>query len=243
MAEHAIKRVQTGISGLDGILCGGIPAKSIILLCGRPGVGKTIITLQYTMAAISRGEPVVYVSIEESMDSKIRNALSFGWDLVKAEHNDLLEVFDISMISPNQNIEETVEIKGHNNFNLEAELEKSVRRLNAKHVIIDPLTSILINEPRSGKKRYIVSNLFDTIRNLKCTAIITSESIPSETDFYMEQFLADGVILLNKDILNYNLIKTIRVDKMRAVNFDEQPRRYYISDKGFQINNNEPVLT
>jgi KaiC/GvpD/RAD55 family RecA-like ATPase len=58
----------------------------------------------------------------------------------------------------------------------------------------------------------------------------------------MEQFLSDGVILLQKDIREYQLIKTIRVDKMRGMQFDEQPRRYTITSRGFQVFNAESVL-
>jgi KaiC/GvpD/RAD55 family RecA-like ATPase len=58
----------------------------------------------------------------------------------------------------------------------------------------------------------------------------------------MEQFLSDGVILLNKDLRDYNLIKTIRIDKMRGTQYDEQPRRYMISTRGFQVMSKEPVL-
>jgi KaiC/GvpD/RAD55 family RecA-like ATPase len=58
----------------------------------------------------------------------------------------------------------------------------------------------------------------------------------------MEQFLADGVILLSKDVRDYQLIKTLRIDKMRGIAFDEQPRRYIITSRGFQVINTEPVL-
>lgn len=88
----------------------------------------------------------------------------------------------------------------------------------------------------------MVSQLFQTIRDLGCTSLITSEGIPSEGDFYMEQFLADGVILLEKNLQDYRLIKTLRIDKMRGIDFDDQPRRYVISSKGMQVFNKEAVL-
>ena len=65
MAEYEIPRILTGITGIDEMLGGGIPEKSIILVCGGPGVGKIILTLQYMMSAIERGEPCVYLTLEE----------------------------------------------------------------------------------------------------------------------------------------------------------------------------------
>ena len=82
MADYHIERCETGIDGLDEMLGGGVPEKSITLLCGGPGAGKTILTLQYMMTAVKRGEPCVYVSLEEPIEKKIQNAKAFGWDMV-----------------------------------------------------------------------------------------------------------------------------------------------------------------
>lgn len=243
MEEYEVARVETGINGLDEMLGGGIPEKGIILLCGGPGSGKTIMTLQYMMTAVSWGEPVVYVSLEESMEKKTKNALAFGWDLADAEQKDIIETLDIYMVPHSQGVVEPIDRrKGKIQFSIENEIETAVKRIGAKHIIIDPVTSILVHESRSGKKRYLIGQLFDTIRSLGCSAIITSEGIPSANDFYMEQFLADGVMLLNKDLMDYTMIKTIRIDKMRGIDFDDQPRRYVINNRGFQVFSTEPVL-
>jgi KaiC/GvpD/RAD55 family RecA-like ATPase len=243
MDEYKIERVETGITGLDEMLGGGIPDKSIILICGGPGVGKTIITLQYMMTAVSRGEPVVYVSLEEPMTKKVMNATAFGWDIAKAEKDDMIETLDIYMVPHSQGVVEPIDRKrGKIQFSIENEIETAVKRIGAKHIIIDPVTSILVHESRSGKKRFLISQLFDTIRSLGCSSIITSEGLPNENDFYMEQFLSDGVFLLGKDLLDYKMIKTIRIDKVRGIDFDDQPRRYVITNRGFQVFNAEPVL-
>jgi len=243
MEEYNVTRVETGVSGLDEMLGGGIPEKSIILLCGGPGSGKTIMTLQYMMTAVNRGEPVVYVSLEEPMEKKIRNATAFGWDIAKAEAEDMVETLDIYMVPHSQGVVEPIDRrKGKIQFSIENEIETAVKRIGAKNILIDPVTSILIHESRSGKKRFLIGQLFDTIRNLDCSAIITSEGLPSQNDFYMEQFLADGVFLLGKDLLDYTMIKTLRIDKMRGIDFDDQPRRYVITSRGFQVFSTEPVL-
>jgi circadian clock protein KaiC len=243
MTEVQVPRVLTGVAGLDEMLGGGIPEGSILLLCGGPGVGKTILSLQYMVAAVRRGEPCVYVSLEEAMEKKIMNAAAFGWDINKAIDDGKVEIMDIFMIPHSQGIVEPVDRnKGKLQLSIEMEIERSIKKIGAKHLIIDPLTSILVHEQRSGRKRVIIGQLFDTVRNLDCSAVITAEGIPKESDFYMEQFLADGVILLLKDIMDYKLVKTLRVDKMRGIDFDEQPRRYVISNRGFQVFNKEPVL-
>lgn len=243
MAEYQVKRHITGIEGLDEMLGDGVPEQSITLLCGGPGVGKTILTLQYMMTAVARGEHCVYVSLEEPMEKKIKNAKAFGWDIAKAEEEDKIVSLDIYMVPHSQGVVEPIDRRrGKIQFSIENEIETAVKRIGAKHIIIDPITSLLVHESRSGKKRHLIGQLYDTIRRLGCTAIITSEGLPKENEFYMEQFLSDGVLLLGKDMLDFSLIKTLRIDKMRGIDFDDQPRRYVITPRGFQVFNTEPVL-
>jgi len=219
-----------------------MPEGSILLVSGGAGTGKTILSLQYIVSAVSRGEPCVYISLEESMKNKIEYAKAFGWDLQKAIDDDMLDVLDLYMIPPSQgNVELYERIRGKLQFTLEKEIENLVNRIDAKHILIDPLTSILVHEQRSGKKRYLIGQLFDQIRQLACSAVIIAEGLPKDNEFYMEHFLADGVVLLQKNVIDFRLIKTLVIDKMRGISFDDQPRRYVITTRGFQVFNTEPV--
>jgi KaiC/GvpD/RAD55 family RecA-like ATPase len=238
-----LERKSIGVAGLDEMLGGGFPNRSIILVCGGPGVGKTILSLQYMVEAINRGEPCVYVSLEEPMAKKTQNARAFGWDLLKLAQNNQMYVLDLFMVPQNKGDVEAVDRKrGKIQYSIEEEIISAANQINAKHVIIDPLTSILIHESRSDKKRSLIGQLYDSIRRLECSALITSEGTLRENEFYMEQFLSDGVILLNKDIQEFKLIKTLRIDKMRGIDFDDQPRRFTITSRGFQVFNTEPVM-
>jgi len=39
-----VRRVRTGIAGLDSVLKGGLPEYSTILIAGAPGTGKTVLS-------------------------------------------------------------------------------------------------------------------------------------------------------------------------------------------------------
>jgi KaiC/GvpD/RAD55 family RecA-like ATPase len=238
----SFQRVSTGVTGLDEMLGGGYPQGGIILVSGGPGSGKTINSLQYTASALTRGEPVVYVNLEEPMDNKKGYAKSFGWDLDEAEANGMLISLDFILSSTVDGIVEPKNRKtGITELSLESEIIESVAEINAKHVVLDPLNSIMINA-RGNEIRYLVHKLFETIRDQDCTALITYEGVFDGTNFYSEMFLSDGVIALVKDQRDFEIIKTIRIDKMRGIDFDDQPRRYTISNNGMVIFNKEPVL-
>jgi KaiC/GvpD/RAD55 family RecA-like ATPase len=60
------ERVPTGISGLDEILGGGLPAQRVHLLEGDPGTGKTTVALQFLLDGAARRETCLYVSLSET---------------------------------------------------------------------------------------------------------------------------------------------------------------------------------
>ncbi len=233
---------STGITGFDEMLGGGIQEGKVVLVCGGPGAGKTILTAQCMMQALRRGEPCVFATLEEPLKNIKKNMLNFGWNLEEWEKKGQLKTLDLFMIPGTNVVNSRDRDSGDTEFFTIKNIIDAAKAQGAKWVFIDPLTSLVIHEPRSGRKRHVIGELFESLRKLGCSAIVTSEAAPQEGDFYMEQFLADGVILLTKDLKDYNLIKTIRIDKMRGTGYDEQPRRYTITPRGFQVMNKEPIL-
>lgn len=225
------------------MLGGGFPEGRTILVCGGPGTGKTILSLQYLVETVNREESGVYVTLEEPLKLIKQNVAAFGWDLEDSEKAGLLRTLDLRVDQYGEGVSEPmVRRRGKRRTSITGELVNAVHKIGAKHVVVDPITSIVVHEQRSGMKRAVIGQLFNSLRKLDCTSVLTTEITTGTGDFYMEEFLADGVIHLSKDILNYKLIKTIRIEKMRGIDYDEEPRRYTITPKGFQVLHTEPVL-
>jgi DNA repair protein RadA/Sms len=62
------KRAETGIQELDRVLGGGVVLGSLVLVGGEPGIGKSTLILQVSRDFCSKGEKVLYVSGEESLE-------------------------------------------------------------------------------------------------------------------------------------------------------------------------------
>jgi circadian clock protein KaiC len=234
--------ISTGTDGLNHMLGGGYPENKIILICGGPGTGKTIISIQYLIEALQKGDSCAYFSMEEPIENIKEYVLSFEWDLNKYEKEGLLQTLDYSKIPYSDKDIVTLDSRKNEKTPFEIDLNTIQKNADIKHLVIDPISSILMHELRASRKRAIISKLMRILRNLKCNILLTTQGVPSEGEYYIEQFLADGVILLEKNIEDYKMLKTIRIDKMRGIDFDDQPRRYTITGRGAQVFYAEPVL-
>ena len=61
------QRFSTGITEFDLVLGGGVVPGSVVLVGGRPGIGKSTLLLQTAFNISNTGEKVLYVSGEESL--------------------------------------------------------------------------------------------------------------------------------------------------------------------------------
>jgi circadian clock protein KaiC len=59
----SIRKLPSGVPGLDEVLGGGIPEFSFNLIAGGPGCGKTTLGHQITFANASSARKAVYFSI------------------------------------------------------------------------------------------------------------------------------------------------------------------------------------
>lgn len=62
------QRLDTGIDELNRVLGGGVVRRSVILVGGDPGIGKSTLLMQALSCMAEAGEKVLYVSGEESSE-------------------------------------------------------------------------------------------------------------------------------------------------------------------------------
>ena len=71
-------RLATGLSELDRLLGGGAVPGSLTLVGGEPGIGKSTLMLQASAALAARGEKVLYICGEESVEQTSLRAQRLG---------------------------------------------------------------------------------------------------------------------------------------------------------------------
>lgn len=60
---RGLDRLSTGIAGIDAVLGGGLLTRSVYLLAGRPGTGKTILANQVCFHQAEQGGRALYVTL------------------------------------------------------------------------------------------------------------------------------------------------------------------------------------
>jgi len=108
MTVPTVRKVPTGIPGLDEITNGGLPAGRPTLVCGGPGSGKTLLGITFLVnGAVQFDEPGVLMSFEENAEELAEDVGSLGFDLLGLV-NDRRLVVDYVHVDRSE-IEETGE--------------------------------------------------------------------------------------------------------------------------------------
>ncbi|UCD03578.1 MAG: AAA family ATPase [Candidatus Woesearchaeota archaeon] len=220
-------RIKTGIPGYDTIIQGGYIPKSVNLVSGGAGTGKTIFGLQFIWNGVTRFlEPGLYVSFEENIRDLEADALAMGWDFSKYPKK-LKCIYH----APYE-IENFVD-----------RLEKEINQLKAKRVVIDSTSTFGMALKDDYEVRRKLYELIAALKKIDCVSILTSEIIGggdvsgagSLSRFGVEEFVSDSVTLLYFAGLGGHSDRTLRVIKSREINQKKGLFPMEITSKGIVV--------
>ena len=221
------RRVETGIMGLDSLLEGGFLDRSVVVLIGSSGTGKTTFALQYLVRGLEIGEQALYVSLEEPPEQIVKAGEAMGFDIASHVDKDL---FFIHLKGKNfkKMIEEQLPqlVQARSGYNL------------STRVVIDPMTPVIWATAEKLEQRELIGRLFYTLKELGVVLCTVEEhSRPGEPlgeDVLLPMYLSDGAIQLEFFPIGGAFNRTLRILKMRNVHHGEGVYPYIFS-KGVGI--------
>ncbi|WP_297549942.1 KaiC domain-containing protein [Thermococcus sp.] len=232
-----IRRVKTGIPGMDEILHGGIPERNVVLLSGGPGTGKTIFSQQFIWNGLQMGEPGIYVALEEHPVQVRQNMAQFGWDVRKYEEEGLFAMVDAftAGIGKSKEYEKYIVHDLTDIREFIDVLRGAVKDIGAKRVVIDSVTTLYINKPAMA--RSIVMQLKRVLAGLGVTSILVSQISVGERGFGGPgvEHGVDGIIRLDLDEIDGELKRSLIVWKMRGTSHSMRRHPFEITDKGIVV--------
>ncbi|WXG44591.1 MAG: ATPase domain-containing protein [Promethearchaeati archaeon SRVP18_Atabeyarchaeia-1] len=231
-------RTPSGITNLDKLIEGGFPKGRTMLVAGGAGCGKTIFSLQFVYSgAVLYDEPGVYVSFEQPVDEVVRDAQRFGWDFEEIQRNKKLALLDYSA-AKTRTTEVVVESPEFNLNPLIKAIEFTAKEVGAKRVVLDSITALLLQFRHTDIVRRELQRVSSALKRIGCTTVLTSEVPRGQVGFGrfgVEEFVVDGVIVLQviqKGLLRF---RCIEITKMRGTKAELGLRALGITESGMIV--------
>jgi len=232
-----VERVKTGIPGFDEILGGGIPKRSVVLLSGGPGTGKSILSMQFLWNGLQVGEPGIYVTLEEHPVQVRVNMKNFGWDIRQYEHEGKFAIVDAFTAGIGESARrEKYVVKDPDSVDeLVDVLRMAIRETSAQRVAIDSVSTLYLTKPSVA--RAVVLQLKRVLSGMGTTSILVSQVSVTERGFGGPgvEHAADGIVRLDLDEVEGELVRSIVVWKMRGTSHSMKRHVFEITDKGIVI--------
>ena len=227
-----LSKARTGINGLDEITLGGLPQGRPTLVCGGPGCGKTLLSMEFLVkGATLFNEPGVFMAFEEKAEELIVNVASLGFDLAKLQKQKKI-VLDFVQIERSE-IEETGDYDLDGLF---IRLEHAIDSIGAKRVVLDTIENLFAGLTNQGILRAELRRLFLWLKDKGVTAIVTGEQGEGKlTRQGLEEYISDCVILLDHRVINQISTRRLRVIKYRGSVHGTNEYPFLIDEEGFSV--------
>jgi circadian clock protein KaiC len=237
--DFTYSKVKTGVPGLDSLVSGGFKKGRSSIVSGPPGSGKTTIGLQFLYSgAKDFDESGVYISLSQNIDEIKNDCKSFGWDLDDLISKDKIMMIDArpfkiqdSLIGKDDSLYRGEQIPFEHLTKL---LLSSIKRIEAKRLVIDSVTILAMQYPDKFYMRQGLQGLIQALENYGVTSLILSEH-SENIETPLEWFVSSGIIQLRHTRKEDTMERTIQVTKMRGIKHSQQIHPIIIDKDGMAI--------
>ncbi len=229
-----MRRLKTGIAGLDTMLNGGLPEGRAAMISGHCGTGKTLLGFHFIHQGQRDHQPAVLITFEQAKEKVMADALEIGVDLAAMEKAGTLRVVGGSYA----NLRYFKDKARAKNEDLINEIKEIIGEIGAKRVVVDSVNLYTMLFDTDGDRRMALASLIYTFEQIGCTSMFACE-VPEDSKrhgwFGFEEFMVDSVISLDRAVFDGNNERTINVVKMRGSAHSSGLRAMEIKEKGIVV--------
>lgn len=209
MPKVKIRRLKTGVPGLDNLLGGGLPEFSFNLIAGTPGSGKTTLAHQIMFSLASPTNRALFFTVlGEPALKMLRYQQQFSF-------------FDF------EKIDESIRFVNLSSDLLEGDfgrvlshIAQAVKDFSPSLVFVDSFRSVV----QAGKKmeqggpelQRFVQQLGMQMTSWQATTFLMGEYVLPEAESSPVFTVADGIVWLSQNMQRNSMVRKMQVVKMRG---------------------------
>ncbi len=219
-----LERLTTGSAAFDRILGGGIPARSVNVIAGQPGAGKTLFAIQMLFALARQGKKGLYLTtLSEPSLKMLRYAQQFSF-------------FDESLVGEGLVFADLGSVirRGGADTTLN-EIAARVEREAPAVVVIDSFKALRDMHGDAATVRAFVYDLAVHTAGWGATSLLVGEYTEDDISNNAEFAIADGIIRFTNSRHELTAIREVEVLKLRGADYATGAHFHEITPQGLEF--------
>jgi circadian clock protein KaiC len=226
-AKVSIRRLPSGVPGLDAVLGGGIPEFSFNLIGGAPGTGKTTLAHQIMFSLASAERPALLFSVLGEPPLKmLRYQQQFEFfDLAKVD--GAVRFVNLAQETLRGGLDEVL-----------TRIIQEVEAISPALIVVDSFRSVIQTAGQQNGQRTVQQFIQDLGLRLaawEATTFLVGEFQVHETENHPVFPVADGLIWLSQSIDRNSMVRKMQIMKMRGQATIPGLHTFRITNRGVQV--------
>ena len=221
-----IRKLPTGVPGLDEILGGGLPEYSFNILAGAPGCGKTTLAHQIVFANARPDCPALYFTVlGEPAIKMLRYQQQFAF-FDEAKLDGSIRFINLSQTVLENDLGTVLE-----------QIIKEVEASNAKIVIVDSFRTVVRKALQNSSEMELqgfIQRLALHLTSWQATTFLIGEYVEAELRDNPVFTVADGLIWLYQSVERNSIVRKMQVMKLRGQESVPGLHTFRITEAGLQ---------
>ncbi|MEW6470985.1 MAG: circadian clock protein KaiC [Actinomycetota bacterium] len=219
------RRLNSGVPALDVMFDGGLFEKSLWLVAGATGTGKSFLAIHFVAGGVQAGERALLHSFEESRDQLVRNAAAWGIDLAAMEESNRLCI--VAQAPESASLEDHLH-----------RMKATIEEFEPDRVAIDSLTALQRVATVKSFREYVLGLTFHiklrSLLGLVTTSVTDFLAAESTGELHVST-ISDVITLLHYVPVGGEVHRGVQVLKMRGSDHDKSVREFRITDHGMEV--------
>ena len=203
-----IRKLPTGVPGLDEIMGGGLPEFSFNIIAGSPGSGKTTMAHQFVFANATPERPALYFTVLGEPAIKMLRYQQQYTFFDPAKLPNAVRFVNLSQAVLEKDLTAVLE-----------EITKEVEKANPSVVVVDSFRT-MVRKPRGGlpemELQTFIQRLALFLASWQATTFLVGEYAEEEMRDNPIFTVADGLFVLRQVAERNSVVRKLQIVKLRG---------------------------